>query len=900
MVNRIGWFIVLDMPGPRNRALRISSMRAPRVVLGSRFTTTVVLENSGPSFVTTWGEVHAAPAALAAALTNVTWSVSNDQAGATGVSYTYSGTAGTPTVVQNVGIGAGTVALAGTTVTYTVTSAVSISAGIPILLSFGALTNTATTGSYTSTVTTTPRHRHLHRSQHRGHQHGQHRLCGQVDRVLDRHLHLHAADGPGPGRPGRPDQGGDPEHPAQLGLGFHPQREGLGHGLRELQHPRGQCRDGFPVAIDYSTPAATYTDTVTYTLRARARRPPTASRGAGRPTDFQPVPESASDMCGIAGTTARGVSADLGAAPLTALRHRGPDAQSTRAWRGEQSSWELAHARLSIVDLSAAGEQPMENEDGSLVMVFNGEIYNSPELRRYCEAKGHRFSSSMDGEVILHLWEMEGAACLARLNGIFAVAIASTNTGEVVVARDPLGVKPLFYSRGPDRSLWFASELAALGAVGAPLGGHDPVALAQFLSFLWVPDPRTPFVGAQTLEPGQALRWAPDGDTLFFYGRPLLPEPNVDQASTKELAHQVEGCFREAAHRQLLADVPIGLMASGGVDSGLLWWATQDSLDRAYTISWSDPGDFEGLDDDRRAVVELEARFGTPVDYLPGESAGDMLPPSGDLFADPAYDLTRLIARTAGEQGYKVLLSGQGADELFAGYRRHTMVPLVSRLRLGRLGPTLERALLRLPSGKLSSEYATRLARACSEPDPFRAYMQLCTYSTAVERAQALDCSEAEVSNDIVWRRHREVFDRLPTGLSFLRKALALDLAVYLPGLGLAYVDRAGMEFGVEIRVPWLDLDFVRWTLTLPDEALVRRGRGKWLTRDLAAQMLSSDIAQRPKRGFAAPAGRLGNQAGGQGQQGFRQGAYFARAQRILGEYLSDRAGGHPGPERAA
>ncbi len=136
-----------------------------------------------------------------------------------------------------------------------------------------------------------------------------------------------------------------------------------------------------------------------------------------------------------------------------------------------------AHTRLSIVDLSSAGVQPMQNKDGSLVMVFNGEIYNSPELRSYCDAKGHRFSSAMDGEVILHLWEMEGAACLRRLNGIFAMAMASTRTGEVVLARDPL--KPLFYSQGPNRTLMFASELAALGAAGPPLGRRDVVALAQ-------------------------------------------------------------------------------------------------------------------------------------------------------------------------------------------------------------------------------------------------------------------------------------------------------------------------------------------------------------------------------------------------------------------------------------
>lgn len=592
-------------------------------------------------------------------------------------------------------------------------------------------------------------------------------------------------------------------------------------------------------------------------------------------------------MCGIAGTTAFGPTASLGAATVRSLRHRGPDAQSSRKWSGERSSWELAHTRLSIVDLSAAGEQPMANEDGSLVMVFNGEIYNSPDLRRFCEAKGHRFKSSMDGEVILHLWEMEGSACLTRLNGIFAVAIASTETGEIVVARDPLGVKPLFYCQGPDRSLWFASELAALKSAGAPLGSHDPVALAQFLSFLWIPDPRTPFASAKSLEPGQALRWTESGVELFFYGSPLVPAPKSEQRTSDEWIEDTQDRFVDAARRQLLADVPIGLMASGGVDSGLLWWATQDSLDTAYTISWTKGCDFEGLDDDRRAVVELEARFGTPVAYLPGETAGDTLPTSGDLFADPAYDLTRLIARTASEQGYKVLLSGQGADELLAGYRRHAMAPVLGRLRLGQVGTAIERSLLRLPPGRLSSEYATRLARASSEPEAFRAYMQLCTYSTPVERAIALECDEAEVGNDVVWQRHREVFDRLPPGLSFLRKALALDLAVYLPGLGLAYVDRAGMEFGVEIRVPWLDLDFVRWTLTLPDKALVRRGRGKWLTRDLAAQKLSPAIAHRPKRGFAAPASALGQTAGTSGQQGYRQGAYFARAKSILDGYLS-------------
>jgi asparagine synthase (glutamine-hydrolysing) len=584
---------------------------------------------------------------------------------------------------------------------------------------------------------------------------------------------------------------------------------------------------------------------------------------------------------------------------LDRLANRGPDAAGWRAGTAPGCSWELGHTRLSIVDLSEAGEQPMENEDGTLLMVFNGEIYNSPELRRLCEAHGHRFRSTMDGEVILHLWEMEGVEALNRLNGIFAVAVLDTRTGEIVLARDPLGVKPLVYCVAGG-GLWFASELAALQATGAPLGSHDLTALAQFLAFLWVPDPRTPFAGARTLEPGQALRWSNGQVRLLAYGAPLVPEVDGDRNASDDV-DELARRLREAADRQLLADVPIGLMASGGVDSGLLWWATEHSLARAYTIGWPAADDVEGLDEDRQAVVELERRFATPVDHLRGEAAQDTLPPSGDLFADPAYGLTRLIAGTAADQGYKVLLSGQGGDELFAGYRRHTVAPVIGRLRLGSAGRVLERSLLRLPGSRLSTEYLARMARAAAETDPFRAYMQLATYSGPAERARALDCTEAEVSNDVVWQRHREVYDRLPPGLSFLRRAMALDLAVYLPGLGLAYVDRAGMEFGVEIRVPWLDLELVRWTLRLPPESLVRRGRGKWLPRELAARELSAAMAHRPKRGFAAPASSVSRPGGRPGDRGFRQGAYFERARRILDRYLAVPLGsGGVVPDRVA
>lgn len=595
-------------------------------------------------------------------------------------------------------------------------------------------------------------------------------------------------------------------------------------------------------------------------------------------------------MCGIAGSAHPFPSPpDDGSAALESLRRRGPDGSDRQAWSGENGTWQLLHTRLAINDLSAAGDQPISDEDGSLVMVFNGEIYNSPELRRRCEAAGHRFRSTMDGEVILHLWEMEGAASLARLNGIFALAIADTRTGEVVLARDPLGVKPLFYSLDERGSLWFASELTSLRAAGAPMGGEDLVGLAQFLTFLWVPAPRTPFQGAASLPPGTMLQWSSTGSKTLRYVEPLVPSEEPLRLTADAARVEAGERFAAAAQRQLLSDVPIGLMASGGIDSGLLWWATHETLDHAYTIDWTGGRTAEGLGDETAGVTDLQQRFGTRVTRIPGHDVDmEMLPISGDLFADPAYELTRMIARRAREDGLKVLLSGQGGDELFGGYRRHVAAPLVGRLRLGRLGGLAADAMTakQLPGlGGVRGEYLARLARASSASDGFAAYMQLSTYSSATDRARILDCDVHEVSDEVVWEQHRTVFEALPPSLSFLRKAMTVDLQVYLPGLGLAYVDRAGMEFGVEIRVPWLDLDYVRWSLTLPDGLLVRGRQGKWLTRDVAAQVISPQMAARPKRGFGAPAASVPSAPTAVGERGFRQSRYLNLATSVLGRH---------------
>jgi len=570
--------------------------------------------------------------------------------------------------------------------------------------------------------------------------------------------------------------------------------------------------------------------------------------------------------------------------PDPGLTHRGPDASGRALLDVPGGAATLFHERLAIQDLTLAGAQPFTSSDGRFVLVYNGEIYNYPELRRDCEARGDVFRSDMDGEVILHLWAREGAMALSRLNGIYASVVVDTLTGEVVLARDPAGVKPLFVVEKQGR-LWFASEIVALTRMGAPTGGADATGLGQFLTFLWIPQSHTPHLNVRSLPPGGSVTWRAG---VTHAGRVTYTATTLGQGSERPHLDEVASRVTEATRRQLLSDVPIGLMASGGVDSSLLWWAAGDGLERAFTIAWGRESGGERLSEDADAVRHLQRRMGTSTTYLQGADAEQVvLPLSGDLFADPAFELTRQIACAAKVDGFKVLLAGQGGDELFGGYRRHSVASALQRVRMGRGGKFAERILGLAPGNRVGVEYAARVARALAEPDPFSGYMQLCSYSTARERAEALDCTEGEVADEIVWAQHRAAYDGQPDNSSFLRKVMSVDQSVYLPGLGLSYMDRAGMEFGVEIRLPWLDLELLAWSQELPDDMLVRRGRGKWLTKALAERELGEHLAHRPKRGFAAPARLVKRGSHLSGDRGHRQGNYFARARQVLDAHLA-------------
>ena len=583
-------------------------------------------------------------------------------------------------------------------------------------------------------------------------------------------------------------------------------------------------------------------------------------------------------MCGIAGLS--------GPAPeVVVLEHRGPDGHAWRTVETARGPFSLLHTRLAIVDLSARGNQPMCGEDDRLTMVFNGEIYNHLELREFCRAKGHRFTSDMDGEVIVHLWEMEGAACLRRLNGIFTVAIVDKLTGEVWLATDPLGVKPAYYAER-NGEFAFASEISGLTGLGIDPGPLSVSALAKFLSFLWIPAPETPFTNVHSLPPGHLVHWAPGARAAveaYFVPKPH-PEQIVPVSSSDALG-QLRERIDAAVERQLLGDVPISIMASGGVDSSVIWHAAGRRVAQAYTIDFSTGAD-EGAGEDAAAVRLLQDAIGTPVTFIDGTAVGSsFLPRSADLFADPAFDLTRMIAARTRADGRKVLLSGQGGDEVFGGYRRHMIAPLLGRAYTGAIG----RAGVRGLRGGMLGEFGARFAQATTRRDPFERYMELCTYSTTAERARVLGVDEREVAESVVWSRHRRYWDELPKGLSFLRQAMTLDLGVYLPGLGLAYVDRASMEHGVEARVPLLDLELLEWSFSLPDELLVRRFSGKHLLKSLAREVLPPDVVDRPKRGFGVPASNL-NVDDVVGDRGHRQGRYFGLARQTLDRWMQDKA----------
>ncbi len=554
-------------------------------------------------------------------------------------------------------------------------------------------------------------------------------------------------------------------------------------------------------------------------------------------------------MCGISGAFTFGA----GSAPdparvrcmIDALAHRGPDDEGVY----RDGPVVLGHRRLSIIDV-VTGAQPLTNEDQTTWLIFNGEIYNYRQLRAELEARGHSFRTTSDTEVIVHLYEDEGDACLERLNGIFAIALWDARRQRLLLARDPIGVKPLYFAH-TSTGLTFASELKALLCDPNLPRAVDTTALDWFLTYRFVPAPRTMLDGISKLRPGHLLVADRNGLVVRRYASP--PTADLLHVSDDEAVELVRSEFEAAVERQMMSDVPIGAFLSGGVDSGAIVAAMSrhSGRVRTYSVGFHEGREFNELAE-ARDTAQL---FGTEHHELlvSAQDCADALAdvvwhldePISTSSAIPLYLLAALAHRDV-----KVALAGQGADELFAGYTRYlaeryqsawVAVPAQARWLVGRAITALPRAeaLKRGVQALATREPAERFRRIYAVfGDDLKAQL--------VRSDMHLGEMESAGAPLAYW------LDDLPRGQP-LAQMQAVDLRMSLADDLLHYGDRMAMAHAIELRVPFLDVEFVRLVERLPTRLKLRGLTGKYVWKHAARRMLPAEVVKRPKRGFATP-----------------------------------------------
>jgi asparagine synthase (glutamine-hydrolysing) len=553
------------------------------------------------------------------------------------------------------------------------------------------------------------------------------------------------------------------------------------------------------------------------------------------------------------------------------MHHRGPDDGGT--YVAPEAAIGLGNRRLAIIDLSPEGHMPMGNDDGTIWMTYNGEVYNFPELRDDLMRRGHHFRSTSDTEVILRLYEAEGTDAFRQLNGMFALAIWDSRQQELLLVRDRFGVKPLYYTT-VEGQLLFASEIKSLLLHPWMPRIPDLEAIHYFLAHLWVPGPGTMFQGIFKLPPGHLLRWRAGQYTVRPYWELAWTEDPT--RSEAELVAELRAILRRAVARHMIADVPLGLFLSGGLDSslllGLMTERTQAPVS-AYTIAFrSQDARREQAGGADAYYAELVARhFGADFHRIQVDPDIVALLPRvlwhlDEPVADPAAIATLLIAEAARPQ-LKVLLSGQGADEVFAGYRVH-LADRFSR-PLGMLPGGLRNHVLQPLLGTLPAwadhvpgvhaglvlavhRYFSKVL-AGVELSPEDRYIFHRSYYTQAE-ALALYRPElrARVAGYDGGRRHRAYFAEVPLS-SFTNRMLHVDLKTFLPELNLTYGDKLSMAASIETRVPFLDYELVEFMARVPAHLKVRGVTGKYLLRRAAADLLPRAVVQRRKAGFGAP-----------------------------------------------
>jgi asparagine synthase (glutamine-hydrolysing) len=548
-------------------------------------------------------------------------------------------------------------------------------------------------------------------------------------------------------------------------------------------------------------------------------------------------------MCGICGIASARGSADLDrvAAMSATLVHRGPDSFGEYV----DGPVALAARRLSIIDLET-GDQPIANEDGTLHVVQNGEIYNYRELRRELERAGHGFRTQGDTEVLLHLYEEHGDAFAERLRGMFAVAIWDARRRRLVLARDRFGIKPLFY-REDGQELAFASELRAL-----PRGEIDLDAVEAFLAFNSIPAPLTILRHVRKLPAGHLLVWEDGRVLLRRFARPApVPVGELREDEEAELVEELRSRLRDSVRAHLVSDVPVGVLLSGGVDSSLLAaLAAEETSEplRTFSIGFEERS-YDELADARR-VAERYATQHRELVLRP--DAALLLPALADAFDEPFADSSALPTYLVSElaaSDVKVALSGEGGDELFGGYYTYAADLIAARVgSLARLArPLVE--LLPTSTRKASLDYrAKRFVRAAHLP-PLERHHGWKEIFSADARAELTGHRSAFDPVELLRARYEET-----EGADGLARLQDVDLGVYLVDDLLVKTDRASMAHSLEARVPYLDTVVTNFALALPTRHKVRRLAKKVLLRKAAEPLLPREIVHGKKRGFSIPA----------------------------------------------
>jgi asparagine synthase (glutamine-hydrolysing) len=578
-------------------------------------------------------------------------------------------------------------------------------------------------------------------------------------------------------------------------------------------------------------------------------------------------------MCGIAGLANCGNREVL--ARMTHVQaHRGPD--DSGLWERsfpDGSYVGLGSRRLAILDLSAGGHMPMCNQDRTVWITYNGEIYNFAELRRELQSKGHRFLSNSDTEVVLHLYEQEGAECVQKLKGMFAFAICDLRSSkpELFLARDHFGVKPFYYAHD-GRKLAFASEVKALLQVPQIEAELDLESLHQYLTFLWVPDPKTMFRGIRKLPAGHCATFCDGELKIRQYWDLSFPGADADYPrSEADLADELRERLRKSVESQMVSDVPIGAFLSAGLDSSsivaLMCQARKQPV-RTYTITF--PRKYrvgETTLDDPQVAARLARQLGCEHQEIMVEpDVAELLPRltwhMDEPTADPAIITAYLVCREARRQA-TVLLSGVGGDELFAGYRKHVAHRwAVAYQRIpGFLRSGIESGLNGLPTFRGTAiKGSVRLAKKMARSASLAAqdcFIQNCTYLDGVQKMSLYtERIQGRLGASDPATRHRSRFDAVRDA-DFLNQMLYLDTKIFMVSLNLNYNDKMSMASSVEVRVPFLDrelAEFAAWNIP-PDLKLKGffRPVTKHISRRAMRDVLPAEVLHQPKAGFAAP-----------------------------------------------